>query len=760
MSHNILGDSYHGWLNNRPALIVLVFSVFALIMIQTALLSRQQTLDELERKTEADLNRYILSVEQKLDRFKDLPKLLSTHSELYAVLPVPENETETLRVNRYLEQVNETIGASDTYLMNAEGLTVAASNWASERPFVGGNFRFRPYFQDAIRGQAGRYFALGTTSLQRGYFFSYPVFDKQQIVGVVVVKIDLNDVEEHWADPLLDILVTDADDVIFISTRPEWMFRTLRPLPPEDQQRVVQSLRYGDSALIPLDIVNREPLSSGSQLITLLDQERKPDGEAADQMRSRQYLLLSKAIPDTGLHASVLASLKPVEQRMITTLMLVAFIYVALVLLILVLVARHRIKRERTEFQAREHSALEESEARVRAIIDNTHAGLITLDTKGCIASLNPTAEKLFGFNAQEICGQYFSQLLAEEDRAVCWHHIMAPEERETELMVEASGRRKNHSVFPIELTIGTMNVDSQQQFLVTIHDITERKEYEQQLKNAREDLEFRVQERTADLSRANSKLLEEMALHSRTQNELIQTAKLAVLGQLSAGINHELNQPLTAIRNYADNASAFLQRSKYDVVASNLHEISGLTERMAKIIHPLKEFARKSSGQIEIVSIRAVRDGAMSVMYGRLDKEEVTVIWPQNLDELYVRGDTLRLEQVFVNLLSNALQAMTGQSEKRIEIEASLTQDCVTLTLRDLGPGLDEPGKVFEPFYTTKKAGQGLGLGLSISHRIIESLQGRLSAGNHPDGGAVFTLQLPRAQVHTADETLDKTGS
>ncbi|WP_151704969.1 PAS domain S-box protein [Nitrincola alkalilacustris] len=760
MSHNILGASYHGWLNNRPALIVLVFSVFALIMIQTALLSRQQTLDELERKTEADLNRYILSVEQKLDRFKDLPKLLSTHSELYAVLPVPENETETLRVNRYLEQVNETIGASDTYLMNAEGLTVAASNWASERPFVGGNFRFRPYFQDAIRGQAGRYFALGTTSLQRGYFFSYPVFDKQQVVGVVVVKIDLNDVEEHWADPLLDILVTDADDVIFISTRPEWMFRTLRPLPPEDQQRVVQSLRYGDSALIPLDIINREPLSSGSQVITLLDQERKHGGEVAEQVRSKQYLLLSKAIPDTGLHASVLASLKPVEQRMITALMLVAFIYVALVLLILVLVARHRIKRERTEFQTREHSALEESEARVRAIIDNTHAGLITLDTKGCIASLNPTAEKLFGFNAQEICGQYFSQLLAEEDRAVCWHHIMAPEERESELMVEASGRRKDHSVFPIELTIGTMNVDSQQQFLVTIHDITERKEYEQQLKNAREDLEFRVQERTADLSRANSKLLEEMALHSRTQNELIQTAKLAVLGQLSAGINHELNQPLTAIRNYADNASAFLQRSKYDVVASNLHEISGLTERMAKIIHPLKEFARKSSGQIEIVSIRAVRDGAMSVMYGRLDKEEVTVVWPQNLDELYVRGDTLRLEQVFVNLLSNALQAMTGQAEKRIEIDASLTQDRVTLTLRDLGPGLEEPGKVFEPFYTTKKAGQGLGLGLSISHRIIESLQGRLSAGNHPDGGAVFTLELPRAQVHAADEALDKTGS
>ncbi|WP_409524546.1 PAS domain S-box protein [Nitrincola sp. MINF-07-Sa-05] len=760
MSRNILGDSYHGWLNNRPALIVLVFSVFALIMVQTALLSRQQTLDELERKTEADLNRYILSVEQKLDRFKDLPKLLSTHSELYAVLPLPENETETLRVNRYLEQVNETIGASDTYLMNAEGLTVAASNWASERPFVGGNFRFRPYFQDAIRGQAGRYFALGTTSLQRGYFFSYPVFDKQQVVGVVVVKIDLNDVEEHWADPLLDILVTDVDDVIFISTRPEWQFRTLKPLPPEDQQRVIQSLRYGDSELVPLDIVSREPMSSGSQVITLLDHERKKPDEVDDQLRSRQYLLLSKAIPDTGLHASVLASLKPVEQRMITTLMLVAFIYVALVLLILVLVARHRIKRERSEFQAREHSALEESEARVRAIIDNTHAGLITLDTKGCIASLNPTAEKLFGFNAQEICGQYFSQLLAEEDRAVCWHHIMAPEEREAELMVEASGRRKDHSAFPIELIIGTMNVDSQQQFLVTIHDITERKEYEQQLKNAREDLEFRVQERTADLSRANSKLLEEMALHSRTQNELIQTAKLAVLGQMSAGINHELNQPLTAIRNYADNASAFLQRSKYDVVASNLHEISGLTERMAKIIHPLKEFARKSSGQIEIVSIRAVRDGAMSVMYGRLDKEEITVSWPQNIDELYVRGDTLRLEQVFVNLLSNALQAMAGQLEKRIEIGACLTPDRVTLTLRDLGPGLEDPGKVFEPFYTTKKAGQGLGLGLSISHRIIESLQGRLSASNHPDGGAVFTLELPRAQVRAADETLDKTGS
>jgi two-component system C4-dicarboxylate transport sensor histidine kinase DctB len=253
------------------------------------------------------------------------------------------------------------------------------------------------------------------------------------------------------------------------------------------------------------------------------------------------------------------------------------------------------------------------------------------------------------------------------------------------------------------------------------------------------------VEQRTQDLTLANARLQQEMTQHRQTQNELIQTAKLAVLGQMSAGINHELNQPLTAIRSYADNGRVFLERDRPERALANLEEISQLTERMAKIIHPLKEFARISSGAPEPVCLKAVRDGAMSILYGQLDRQSVSIHWPAGLEHVYVLGDILRLEQVLVNLIGNAMQALEDQPGGRIDITLEYSDDAVQLSVRDSGPGISPEylEHLFEPFFTTKKAGQGLGLGLSISHRIVESLGGCLRASNHPDGGACFTLVL-----------------
>ncbi|MEH6575626.1 MAG: ATP-binding protein [Amphritea sp.] len=719
-------------------------------MYQTITISRDRALVDLQLRTSADLNRYVLSLQQELDRYKDLPKLLSSHSELINLLLHPGKDAE-IRANLYLDKVNETIGASDTYLMDITGVTLAASNWDKERSFVGKNFSFRPYFKDAMKGAPGRYFALGTTSKKRGYFFSYPVEYRGRIRGVVVVKIDLNDIENDWSDPLTDILVTDNDGVVFISTRPQWKFRTLNPLPQEDLQRIMHSLRYGDHELTSLQVIERQQWSDSSHLITLIDGERI-DNQALDGVNTRQFLQQTHSVSDAGFNISILASIKPMQRRVLNNALLVGVIYGAVVFLVLFLQARRRISHERASFKQQETLVLERNEARIRAIIDNTHAGLITLDASGQIESFNPTAEKLFGYVAGAIKGDDFGQLIAPQDRAVCRQHITSsdPLALSEELMVEASGKRVDGSMFPIELIIGRMSDANDGRFIVTIHDITERKEYEEELRQARVLLEHRVEERTVDLTRANQRLVDEVEEHKNTQNELIQTAKLAVIGQMSAGINHELNQPLTAIRSYADNAASFLKLGKLEPVTTNLLEISGLTERMAKIISPLKEFSRKTSGQASLVSLKAVRDGAMSIMYGRLDKANAKIEWPEHPEKLYMLGDMLRLEQVVVNLISNALQAMENQEEKWVEIDAERQEERLLISFRDHGPGIpqQELGKVFEPFYTTKKAGQGLGLGLSISHRIIESMAGRLSVQNHPYGGAVFIIDLPAADA------------
>ncbi len=733
----------------RLLLMLLLAALFILVIYQTISITRSRAMNDLQQSASADLNRYILSLQQELDRYKDLPKLLSTHSELVNLLLLPGSEG-LHGANLYLEKVNDTIGATDTYLMDTQGNTLAASNWSDSQTFVGRNFSFRPYFRDAMKGGGGRYFALGTTSKKRGYFFSYPVEYRGTILGVIVVKIDLNDIETDWNDPLTDILVTDEDGVIFISTRAEWKFRTLKPLPQADLQRIIASLRYGDHQLTSLSIVERKQFQE-SEIVTLIEGETIAN-DALDGIDTRQYLQQTRSVAEAGFNVSILADLKPVDRQVLNNALLAGFIYSALVFLILLLLARRRISRERARFKLQQTQALERSEARIRAIIDNTHAGLITLDAHGIIESFNPTAENLFGYQSDVIVGEYFSKLIGHQDRAVCWQHIshQGDVSQPNELMVEVSSVRADGTQFPVELIIGRMSDSSASRFVVTIHDITERKENEEQLREARDQLELRVSERTQDLTRANARLLHEVEEHKHTQNELIQAAKLAVIGQMSAGINHELNQPLTAIRSYADNALAFLKLGKTEKVSSNLHEISGLTMRMAKIIAPLKEFSRKTSGQVTLVSLKAVRDGAMSIMYGRLDRANVKIEWPDKLDQIFVLGDMLRLEQVVVNLISNALQAMEGGTEKWIEISIERLDSRLNISFRDHGPGIpqSELGKVFEPFYTTKKAGQGLGLGLSISYRIIESMGGHLSVSNHPMGGAVFTINLPVADA------------
>ncbi|WP_299182045.1 ATP-binding protein [uncultured Neptuniibacter sp.] len=738
------------WRRYRLIFFIVLALAFLLVVGQTTLISRSQGYDQLQQRSGADLNRYLLSLQQKLDRYKDLPALLSSHSILINALQKPEDEFLKGQASVYLEHVNNSINAADVYIMNREGTAIAASNWAEARSFVGKNYGFRPYFKDAIQGKSGRYFALGTVSKRRGYYFSYPVYERSQIIGVVVVKIDLNEIESDWTDPDLDILVTDEDGVIFISTREDWKFRTLQPLSQGDIQRIAESLRYGDHQLTALDIISQRPREKGGTLITLVDGTRI-NNKALDGIKTREFLQQSRELEDSGLTVVVLASTQPVKLRMFYSALTTGFIFVAMVLLVLFLSTRQRITRERARFKLLETQALEENEKRVRAIIDNTQAGLITLDAQGRIESMNIMAEKLFGYSEESIRFQYFSKLLSQADRALCWQHLTASDQdRLDELFTEASGLRCDGSAFPIELIIGHMDYGSIKRFIVTIHDITQRKLYEEELQHARDLLEHRVVERTADLTDANLRLTEEVENHKHTQNELIQTAKLAVLGQMSAGINHELNQPLTAIRTYADNARAFIDRGKVETAEKNLNEISLLTERMAKIIHPLKEFSRKTSGRPEPVCLKTVHDGAMSVMYGRLSKTDAEINWPQGLDQVYVMGDTVRLEQVLVNLISNALQAMENEPRQQVDICVVAQSDWIGLQVRDYGPGVPEQdlNRVFEPFYTTKKAGQGLGLGLSISHRIIESMGGRLSVSNHAEVGAVFEISLPSAQA------------
>ncbi|WP_247871871.1 ATP-binding protein [Azospirillum sp. TSO35-2] len=250
----------------------------------------------------------------------------------------------------------------------------------------------------------------------------------------------------------------------------------------------------------------------------------------------------------------------------------------------------------------------------------------------------------------------------------------------------------------------------------------------------SRAELERRVAAATADLRAA--------------ENELTQAAKLAALGQMSAGIAHEINQPLAAMRSFADNAVVLLERGRPDAVRANLGEIAELTDRMAAITRQLKGFARRASGTLGPVSIHAAVGQALALLESKLRREDVTVETDLPDRPVWVVGEDVRLQQVLVNLIGNAADAMRGCPVRRLRIALVAAEGEALLSIADSGAGIAEADlpRLFVPFFTTKEAGEGLGLGLSISHGIVEDFGGSLTAANRngtPGNGAVFTLRL-----------------
>ena len=743
----------------RSVISVLLVLIGVFVLSLTAQYSKERAISSLQQRTQADLNRYILTMRQKLARFRDIPQLLSTHPDLIRALRAQANSNDYIRANLRLEQVNKVLGTRDSYLMDAKGVTVAASNWESPKSFIGKNFSFRPYFRKAMQGEIGQYFALGTTSKKRGYYYSYPLRFQQSIIGVVVVKIDLNEIEQDWNEPNIELIVSDEDGVIFISTHEDWKFRTLSSLQELELNRIEASRRYIGQDLVALNITHREKSLANAQIITLKEQ-----GLGKSEQR---YLVQNAVVGNSDLNVSIFADLETAQRQVLANMLFVGTVYVALVLLIMVILARRRFSKQKAQFEQRELQALEESEARVKAIIHSTRAGLITLDTAGFVESMNVTAQEMFHFAEGELKGVSFASLLEGVDQQLYAQQLNKRRSDGSDVLIEGLFLCKNQHKLPVEFVIGKMQQQDSLHFLVTLQDITERKEYEAQLDQSNKLLETRVEKRTMELTLANERLLDEIDQHSHTQNELIQTAKLAVIGQMSTGINHELNQPLMAIRGYADNARSFLALDKTQKADANLDEIAKLTERMAKILHPLKEFSRKSSGAQQLVPITALRSGVLAILYPKLEKTKVVVDWQIPASSIHVLGDLLRLEQVMVNLITNAIQALELQEEfqrpeeqvtnndnstARVLIkQRQIGENTVEIQVIDTGHGIDEQNldKVFEPFYTTKQEGQGLGLGLSISKRIIEDLGGNLTVQNHAEDqsiqGAQFTLSLPK---------------
>jgi two-component system C4-dicarboxylate transport sensor histidine kinase DctB len=254
----------------------------------------------------------------------------------------------------------------------------------------------------------------------------------------------------------------------------------------------------------------------------------------------------------------------------------------------------------------------------------------------------------------------------------------------------------------------------------------------------------------SAELRQLNRRLQREIAERKKAEKDLevaeqtvAQTSKLAALGEMSAAVSHELNQPLAAMKTYLAGARLLIARERPDEAVVAVQRIDGLIERMAAITKQLKSYARKGKDSLEPVDIKDAVLSSLSMMEPQLRQRQVVISRTLPDQPVMIYGDRMRLEQVIINLLRNALDATKMAAEPSVEI-LLVQGDVARLSVRDNGAGIEDLDELFEPFYTTKQAGDGTGLGLAISSGIVNDFGGRLTARNSDKGGAVFEVELP----------------
>ena len=595
---------------------------------------QQRQLDELHRTLDSRAELYAASIGGALNKYEFLP-LAVAQSEAVAQLLEQPTAARVVDINAYLIDINRRAGAFAVYVLDAQGTTLASSNWQDRSSYVGVNYGFRPYFKNAIAGGIGRFYGIGASTFEAGYFISQPVLRHGRIIGIVAAKVNLDWIEQSWRTPGAgeQIWVRDANGVIILATTPSFKFTSLAALSAAAKRDISEQRQFLQENLPILPHRVQRQFADGASVMSLA---RAQSDDKAELAASTDWLAVNRALGPLQWQITVLAELDQVDEA-----------------------------------------------ARNAAI-----------------------------------------------GAALGWALLMLA------LMYARQRRRR----------------------------IAERLNAQQTLALAYEQLEIKVAQRTADLLHANGRLQAEVSERERAeqtlryaQAELVQSGKLAAIGQMAAGVTHELNQPLAALQTFSDNARVFLARGRIDDALDNLSTISDLVKRLGYVTSQLKGFARRSDDARKPVNVRQAFAQTMLQIRTRRNSQRLVLheSWPG--EDIVVLCNAIGLEQVFTNLLSNAMDAVPDGEDVHLWLQVRSEGLLAIIHVTDNGPGiaLASLDRIFDPFYTTKE--HGLGLGLSISAGIVRAAGGALAVRNRSSaegGGAQFTITL--TLDHKNKETKD----
>ncbi|GIA32794.1 C4-dicarboxylate transport sensor protein, putative [Vibrio cholerae] len=660
-------------------------------------ISENWQLGQAQRHGEQRLLDYISDVRRTLSRFYHLPYLMTNEANTLKLFQGDDRPQAQLQ--QQLAQLDKAANTKGWYILTLSGSLLTASKNAENWKLSDG----KAIIHKILQQREGISIVTKSVGSTPTYFVAAPVYLDVEIVGAVAVQVDLNVLADQWfaSDEL--ILFQNASRHYFLSS----------------------------SALYSADWIATHPeVAEAAHKRTLFDSTRI----TLWNVDKAPYLAQSVILDDLNWTITYLTPLNTIN----ATVMWISASAVVTVLLLLLLARLRYEQYQKRLSEAKIQQVLFEAEERQRNMINKTHVGLLLIDGQGRIEEINPMAKRYFSLSESMVrqlqAWSLFDTGNPNATVPLLLKNLTEHQELADITNVETVARRSDGSLFPVLFSLIAVSwKDRRHYLLVTLIDISKRKKAEIALQNANRDLQERVEERTAALKSA--------------QQELIEASKMAALGRMSSAITHELNQPLTGLRTLLSSNELLLERGETQLLKANTKLVHSLIDRMAAMTSQLKSFTFNRPDALQAISLPDALQEILRIHQARLTPVDVRVRLSSDLP--LVMGEEQRLRQVLGNLVSNALDAMSQTLEPKLSISAVSEEHQVIVRVSDNGCGIAPEllTTMFEPFQTSKKMGEGLGLGLAIVANSLRDMQGSIVATNNPDAGMSFEIRLRAAQ-------------
>ncbi len=701
-----------------------------------------RSLKEESLAAEHQLALYAQELEQRIDRYRTLPEVLALDPQLRAALTHELSSAEVGALNRKLEEANGASDSSTLTLINANGRAIAASNWRDVHSNVGEDYSYRPYVTQALANARGRFYGIGMTTGEPGYFLSRAIVDDTgHVTGLIAIKILLRELERGWQQTNNIVLTSDAHEVVFLANRDDWRYRMMRPLSDADRAEMAATRQYSKQPLKPLEFAIEKQVAERSFVARISDPRQK------DSM-----LWLSLPLPDPNWHLHMLHSTRASTVASYWAAATAGGIWLALAMLVLFVHQRQRLanlrhkSRQELETVLHQHAqelrtaqdgilqAAKQADTGLSRSLQHLPQGVVVIDADLNLVAWNSRYVQLFRFPPELMrVGAPVEALIRHNVR----RGLLGPNPSEEAIQRRLDHLRKGtphlHESAKSDGTVLEIRGNPMPDggFVTSYADITSYKNAARELRSLADTLEQRIAERTHDLDQAKR----EAEAANRYKTRFVAAAV------------HDLLQPLNAARMF----SSLLRSHLHDDASRHVADsIEGALTAQDGILNSLLDISRMESGQLDV----HVRDFALGPLLQVMQHNFGIIAQGRGLkldavnSRYIVRSDEALLRRILQNLLSNAIRYTP---KGRVLIGCRKRGDHLRIEIHDQGPGIPKSlqREIFEEFRRLNEGhdqDRGAGLGLAIVERLGKLLSHEIGLKSELGKGSVFWVSVPLA--------------